>query len=117
MQAQSLAALIGERVAVIVVEIARALRSLRAERVDVDLRSPADLPRNLAELQNYDSVVLSNVGAWELSPDQMKMIQSNVRDLGAGLVMIGGEHSFGVFLRSVLQARLQLFTRIARRNL
>src|SRR5207302_747890 len=50
--------------------------ALRAERVDVDLRSPADIPRNLAELQNYDSVVLSNVGAWELSPDQMKMIQS-----------------------------------------
>src|SRR5712692_3121792 len=34
-------------------------RALRAERVDVDLRSPADIPRNLAELQNYDSVVLS----------------------------------------------------------
>jgi uncharacterized membrane protein/Mg-chelatase subunit ChlD len=70
-------------------------RALRAERVDVDLRSPADLPGNLAELQSYDSVILSNVGAWELSPDQLKMIQSNVRDLGGGLVMIGGEHSFG----------------------
>ena len=32
----------------------------------MDLRSPADLPRNLAELQNYDSVILSNVAAWEL---------------------------------------------------
>jgi uncharacterized membrane protein/Mg-chelatase subunit ChlD len=70
-------------------------RALRAERVDVDLRSAADVPRNLAELQNYDSVILSNVGAWELSPDQLKMIQSNVRDLGGGLVMVGGEHSFG----------------------
>src|SRR6266851_4856034 len=70
-------------------------RALRAERVDVDLRAPADIPRNLAELQSYDSVVLSNVGAWELSPDQLKMIQSNVRDLGGGLVMVGGEHSFG----------------------
>ncbi len=70
-------------------------RALRAERVDVDLRSPADVPRNLAELQSYDSVILSNVAAWELSPDQLKMIQSNVRDLGGGLVMVGGEHSFG----------------------
>jgi uncharacterized membrane protein len=70
-------------------------RALKAERVDVDLRSPAEMPRNLAELQNYDSVVLSNVAAWELSPDQQKMIQSNVRDLGGGLVMVGGEHSFG----------------------
>jgi uncharacterized membrane protein/Mg-chelatase subunit ChlD len=70
-------------------------RALKAERVDVELRSPAEMPRNLAELQNFDSLVLSNVAAWELSPDQMKMIQSNVRDLGGGLVMVGGEHSFG----------------------
>src|SRR5438552_10133141 len=69
--------------------------ALRRQRVKVEVRSEDQIPTNLAEFQNYDSLVLSNVGAWELSPDQMKMIQSNVRDLGSGLVMIGGEHSFG----------------------
>jgi uncharacterized membrane protein len=70
-------------------------RALQAQKVDVVLRSEDQIPTNLAEFQNFDSVVISNVGAWKLSPDQMKMIQSNVRDLGAGLVMIGGEYSFG----------------------
>jgi uncharacterized membrane protein len=69
--------------------------ALRAQKVDVVLRGAEQIPTNLAEFQNYDSVILSNVGAWQLSADQMKMIQSNVRDLGAGLVMIGGEYSFG----------------------
>lgn len=70
-------------------------QALRGQEVDVELRGAEQIPTNLAEFQNYDSVILSNVGAWRLSADQMKMLQSNVRDLGAGLVMIGGEQSFG----------------------
>ena len=69
--------------------------ALAAQKVQVEVRRPGQLPTTLGEFQDYDSVVLSNVSAEQLSPDQMKMIRNNVRDLGAGLVMIGGDQSFG----------------------
>jgi len=69
--------------------------ALGAQQVHAEIKRPAELPTTLAEFQNYDSVVLSNVSADQLSVDQMKMIRSNVRDLGSGLVMIGGDQSFG----------------------
>ncbi len=69
--------------------------ALRGQKLEVDVREPGQLPATLAEFQSYDSVVLSNVGAFQLTPDQMKAIRSSVRDLGTGLVMIGGPNSFG----------------------
>lgn len=70
-------------------------RALRAEKVDVERRDVSGIPTRLTDFQNFDSVVLSNVPAWDLSLTQMQAIQAAVRDLGIGLVMIGGEHSFG----------------------
>ncbi|MCS6859595.1 MAG: glutamine amidotransferase [Abditibacteriales bacterium] len=70
-------------------------RALRAEKVDVERRDVSGIPTRLTDFQNFDSIVLSNVPAWDLSLTQMQAIQAAVRDLGIGLVMIGGEHSFG----------------------
>lgn len=69
--------------------------ALQGQKLETDIRAPGQLPATLAEFQSYDSVVLSNVGAYQLTPEQMKAIRSSVRDLGTGLVMIGGENSFG----------------------
>ncbi|MBI3946562.1 MAG: VWA domain-containing protein [Armatimonadetes bacterium] len=70
--------------------------ALRRQKIDADVVSPTGIPRNLAEFQNYDSILLSNVSALYLSAQQMELIQSNVRDLGQGFGMIGGDESFGV---------------------
>ena len=67
-------------------------------RKDVEvilLTDPARLPASLSEMQNYSAVILDNVPADSLSTAQMKMMESYVHDLGGGLVMIGGENSFG----------------------
>jgi len=69
--------------------------ALKAESIDLDLRGPSGLPTSLGEFQSFDSIILSNVSASEVSGWQMKMIESAVRDFGTGLVMIGGEHGFG----------------------
>ncbi|MCC2670508.1 MAG: putative rane protein, partial [Armatimonadetes bacterium] len=69
--------------------------ALDGQQLEVDVRQPGRLPATLAEFQSYDSVVLSNVGAFQFTVEQMKAIRSSVRDLGTGLVMIGGENSFG----------------------
>lgn len=60
-----------------------------------DIRAAAAAPRSLAGFQNYDLVIFDNVPASSLTTAQMKMVQSYVRDLAGGFVMIGGDESFG----------------------
>lgn len=69
--------------------------ALSKEKVNVELRGPGGLPADLRGMQPYDAIVLDNVPAWELSARQMLSLQSYVRDLGCGLVMVGGENSYG----------------------
>jgi Ca-activated chloride channel homolog len=72
--------------------------SLTAQGIHLDHVYGADnFPANLVEMQNYDSVILANVarGAGGLSEDQQKMLATYVHDMGGGLVMIGGDNTFG----------------------
>lgn len=57
--------------------------------------TPEDFPSDLLSLQNYDLVVLSNVAAPQLGPHRQLLLTRYVNDLGGGLIMIGGENSFG----------------------
>ena len=61
----------------------------------VEVLSPTEFPSDLVALQNSDAIILSNVSADELSTLQMQHIESYVRDLGKGLVVIGGDRAFG----------------------
>ncbi|MEK6406551.1 MAG: VWA domain-containing protein [Acidobacteriota bacterium] len=60
-----------------------------------DMRTAQSAPATLAGFQDYDLVIFDNVPASALTAAQMKMVQSYVRDLGGGFVMIGGDQSFG----------------------
>jgi hypothetical protein len=46
-------------------------------------------------LSNFDSVVLANVAADQISEEQQEVIRSNTHDQGCGLMMIGGPDSYG----------------------
>ena len=56
----------------------------------------ADMPATLAELRDYAAIILSDVPAYQLTTVQHEAVRSFVRDLGGGLVMVGGDESFGV---------------------
>lgn len=71
-------------------------RALRRQGIDVDVVAPGRLPPLRAGSRRYDGVVLSNVSALKLSRDDMEEIRSFVRDDGGGLVMLGGDESFGL---------------------
>ncbi|MFL6216925.1 MAG: VWA domain-containing protein [Blastocatellia bacterium] len=71
------------------------LRVLAEGSFVADVRAAAAVPTTLAGFQNYDLVIYDNVPASVMTPAQMKMVQSYVRDLGGGFVMIGGDQSFG----------------------
>ena len=62
---------------------------------DVEVRTPAEMPADLVELRDSDGLILSNVSADVLSPEHLQSIENYVRDLGHGLVVIGGEHAYG----------------------
>ena len=68
---------------------------LQENGFDVAVRTPAELPTDLIELQRSDVLILSNVSADVLSLEHLQSIENYVRDLGRGLVVIGGEHAYG----------------------
>jgi uncharacterized membrane protein/uncharacterized protein YegL len=69
--------------------------ALVAQRQQVDSIVPEALPTDFGELATYDSVVLVDVPRTRLSDRQMTALQVYVRDIGRGLVMIGGPDSYG----------------------
>ena len=75
---------------------AEALKSvLEMNSLAAKVLPPSEFPTDLVALQNSDAIILSNVSADELSALQMEHIESHVRDLGKGLVVIGGDRAFG----------------------
>jgi len=70
--------------------------ALEEQNMQVDTRPPRGAPDSLAELQNYDLFVLSNVPATALTMRQMEVARTYVQDLGGGLLMLGGDQSFGL---------------------
>jgi uncharacterized membrane protein len=55
----------------------------------------AQMPRSSADMAAYSSVVLVNVPASSLGLDEMALLQAITRDLGLGLVVVGGTDSYG----------------------
>jgi Mg-chelatase subunit ChlD len=70
--------------------------ALRAEEIEVEVRPEGGLPRDLGDLLNYDVLILSDVPAQSFAPGAMDAVETYVRDMGGGLVMLGGEASFGL---------------------
>jgi Mg-chelatase subunit ChlD len=71
------------------------MRVLAEGNFDAEVRGATTLPATLAGFQHYDLVIFDNIPASALTPGQMKMVQSYIRDLGGGFIMIGGDQSFG----------------------
>jgi uncharacterized membrane protein len=69
--------------------------ALEAERQDVTEVTPDQVPTDITGLAAYDSVVLADVPATRLGVERMIALQVYTRDLGRGLVMIGGPGSYG----------------------
>src|SRR5207247_11387966 len=70
--------------------------ALRSQNIEVTVVEPPQIPSDVAGLQKYDGVILSNVSSLKLTRTQMAHIRDYVRDGGGGLLMVGGEESFGL---------------------
>jgi len=87
---------------------AELVAALKAQGQQVDTIVPEALPTDFAQLATYDSVVLVDVPRIRLSDRQLAALQVDVRDLGKGLVMIGGPDSYGAggYQKTPLEASL-----------
>ncbi len=72
------------------------ISALREQEIEVEVRPAEGLPRSLDELENFETIILSNVPATAFSIRQMELLRTYVSDLGGGLLMLGGENSFGL---------------------
>lgn len=70
-------------------------KALEHQNIDVEVRSPRGMPGTAKELERFDLVFVSDVPAHFVGLAQMNALESYVRNLGGGLVMAGGEDSFG----------------------
>ena len=70
-------------------------RVLRAQGFAVTEARAESAVLGLAELSSYDLVVLDNVPAFHLTHAKMENIEAYVRDLGGGVLVVGGAQSYG----------------------
>lgn len=77
-------------------ESARLLAAaLERERLVCDVEIVGENPLDQVRLLEYSAVILSNVSADKLTPEERQGLAVYVRDLGGGLIMVGGDESFG----------------------
>ena len=88
--------------------------ALKSTGIGYSVITPDKLPRSAADLAAYQAVVLVNIPASSLGADGMALLQASVRDLGTGLVVIGGADSYGpggyagTALETTLPVQIQL---------
>jgi uncharacterized membrane protein len=70
-------------------------KALKESDVDVTIVAPEGIPADLLSLESFDSVILENVPAEAVPTKVQDQLVAYVRDLGGGLIMIGGPDSFG----------------------
>ena len=71
-------------------------QALKQEGIRLDIRPARGAPLALGDLQNYALLILDNVSAVELGAPRLKLYASYVTDFGGGLLMLGGDQSFGL---------------------
>jgi Ca-activated chloride channel homolog len=69
--------------------------ALQAEGLVVDVASPEDLPNTAAKLDAYDALILSDADPKMIPAQQKQAIESYVRELGGGFILVAGENTYG----------------------
>jgi len=71
------------------------VHALESAAFKVHSGDATQVPADAAGFAVYDLVVLSDISAVDLAPEQLAALASYVRDLGGGLLLMGGDRSLG----------------------
>jgi uncharacterized membrane protein len=69
--------------------------ALRVQGLDIDMKHIKNIPGSLYGYIDYNAIILDNVSGRSLSFSTMEQIEKYVKDTGGGLIMVGGDSSFG----------------------
>jgi uncharacterized membrane protein/Mg-chelatase subunit ChlD len=69
--------------------------TLRRAGVPVQKGSGGSLPTSVKDFAAYDCVIMDNVNKFDLQTVQMTELEKWVKEFGGGLVLVGGDNSFG----------------------
>jgi uncharacterized membrane protein/Mg-chelatase subunit ChlD len=69
--------------------------TLRRGGIPAQRGTPGNVPSSVKDFAAYDCVILDNVNAYDLSAVQMSQLERWVKEFGGGLVLVGGDNSFG----------------------
>jgi uncharacterized membrane protein len=69
--------------------------ALRKGSLEVRVADPSALTTGADFFSGYDAVVLANVPKWSIDGETDRLLRAYVHDLGGGLLMLGGDQSFG----------------------
>lgn len=88
--------------------VAAPLKAALDPSINADVVAAQAMPADLKSLAGYDGVVLVNVPASSLPAKSLDSLQLAVRDLGKGLVVVGGDESYaaGGYFRTPLEDML-----------
>jgi uncharacterized membrane protein len=81
-------------------------QGLHVERIKVK-----DFPPSIHGLLDYSAIILDNISGQTLSYTLMENIEKYVKDMGGGLIMIGGDESFGAgrYIKTPIEKALPVF--------
>ena len=87
--------------------------ALEAGGITVETTSPAVIPP-LDELSTFSAIVLVDVDERDFTDTQIELLSQATRDLGRGLVVLGGDRSYGLggYLDSELEELLPVVSEI-----
>ncbi len=87
------------------------LASILARKdIDVEVRPPPRFPDRLDELLGYHCVIIQDVVANGFDSKRLALLERYVRDFGGGLIVVGGDRTYGDagFKRTVLEQLLPI---------
>ena len=88
-------------------------RALKEQDFEVDVRGQHGLPESMEEMLAFDTIVLADVPATDLTARQMDLLRKYVSDFGGGLAMLGSDNSFGLggYYKTPVEEVLPLISR------
>ncbi len=86
-------------------------QALRRQGLNTVHKTLEDLPHSLHGLVDYSAIILDNVSGQALPFGAMENLERYVKDTGGGLVMIGGDQSFGAghYMKTPVEKALPVF--------
>jgi uncharacterized membrane protein len=85
--------------------------ALKVQGIDLDHKRVRDIPGTIHGFFDYNAIIFDNISGRSLSYSIMEHIEKYVKDMGGGLIMIGGDKSFGAgyYKKTPIEKALPVF--------